>query len=56
MVSLDLVLHDAQGHLIHSSDAPVIYLHSCTVVALRPASAAEIERGAVDDGAEAQES
>lgn len=27
VVSLDLVLHDAQGQLIHSSDEPVTYLH-----------------------------
>jgi FKBP-type peptidyl-prolyl cis-trans isomerase SlyD len=27
VVSLELVLHDAQGELIHSSDAPVAYLH-----------------------------
>ena len=27
VVSLDLVLHDAQGELIHASDAPVVYLH-----------------------------
>lgn len=27
MVSLELVLHDAQGRLIHASDAPITYLH-----------------------------
>ncbi len=27
VVSLDLVLHDAQGELIHASDSPVTYLH-----------------------------
>ena len=27
VVSLDLVLHDAQGELIHTSDAPLAYLH-----------------------------
>ncbi len=27
VVSLDTVMHDAQGELIHSSDAPLIYLH-----------------------------
>jgi FKBP-type peptidyl-prolyl cis-trans isomerase SlyD len=27
VVSLDLVLHDAQGELIHASDAPLAYLH-----------------------------
>ena len=27
VVSLDIVMHDAQGELIHSSDAPLEYLH-----------------------------
>jgi FKBP-type peptidyl-prolyl cis-trans isomerase SlyD len=27
VVSLDIVMHDAQGALIHSSDAPMTYLH-----------------------------
>lgn len=27
VVSLELVLHDSQGQLIHSSDAPITYLH-----------------------------
>ena len=27
VVSLDLTLHDAQGELIHASEAPVAYLH-----------------------------
>ena len=27
VVSLDLILHDAQGDLIHASEAPVAYLH-----------------------------
>ncbi len=27
VVSLELVLHDAQGQLIHASDAPITYLH-----------------------------
>ena len=27
VVSLDLVLHDAQGELIHTSEAPLTYLH-----------------------------
>ena len=27
MVSLEVILHDAQGELIHASDTPIIYLH-----------------------------
>ena len=66
MVSLDLVLHDAQGELIHSSDAPVVYLHggyggsfealerALAGVALRPASLDEIGRGAIDEGAQSE--
>ena len=27
VVSLEIVMHDAQGELIHSSDAPMSYLH-----------------------------